>query len=199
MDIEKSEKVLDMIHNEEIEIIVTNNPREYSPLALPILDRVVPQDILRPAVPTEAIIEIIKERLNSNEIRFICLLNADYNGVRKVSSLSNRFRCPSCGSTLLTATYSSDTDTLSLVKKKLSKRNLGQDEQKRWLRILKNANLIQTYGKKGVIALSAKGVGPINAVRILRKYHRTEKEFYLDIIRAEREYVRTRAFWRDSK
>jgi ATP-dependent Lhr-like helicase len=198
MDLKKSEKILNMMHNKEIRIIVTYNPKEYSPLALPILDRIVPQDILRPAIPTEAIIEIIKERLNSNELRFICILNADYNAVRKVSSLSNRIKCPSCGSTLLTSTHPYDTETSKLVKKKRSKKILGKDEKKRWLRILKNANIIQTYGKKAAVTLSAKGVGPTNAVRILRRYHRSEKEFYLDIIRAEREYVRTRAFWIDS-
>jgi ATP-dependent Lhr-like helicase len=198
MDLEKSKKIISMIQREEIKVIVTYNPKEYSPLALPILDRIAPQDILRPAVPTEAIIEIIKERLNSNELRLICILNADYNAVRKVRSLSNRIRCPSCGSTLLTATHPYDTDTSTLVMKKRSKKTMSREDKKRWLRILKNANLIQTYGKKAALTLSAKGVGPTNAVRILRRYHKTEKEFYLDIIRAEREYVRTRAFWIDS-
>ena len=55
--------------------------------------------------------------------------------------------------------------------------------------------MVQTYGKKAAIVLAAKGVGPTNAVRILNNYHRTEDDLYLDIIRAERDYIRTRMFW----
>jgi len=43
--------------------------------------------------------------------------------------------------------------------------------------------------------MSGRGVGPSTAVRVLRKLHRTEDDFYIDILKAEREYARTRLFW----
>jgi ATP-dependent Lhr-like helicase len=195
MDIENTQKVLSMVQNGEIEVSVVNRPVKYSPLALPILDRIAPQDMLRMAIPSTTIIEIVKERLSLKEVRLVCILNADYNGIRKVRTLPDVIKCPKCGLTLIAATYYTDRDLIKIVKKKKAKRNLTQEEEKIWLRAWRNASIIQTYGKRGVLTLAARGVGPINAVRILRRYHRTEDDFYLDILRAEREYVRTRVFW----
>jgi len=46
-----------------------------------------------------------------------------------------------------------------------------------------------------VIALSARGVGPENAARIIGKLRENEDDFYRDILAREREYARTRSFW----
>jgi ATP-dependent Lhr-like helicase len=54
---------------------------------------------------------------------------------------------------------------------------------------------MQTNGKKAAIVMSGRGVGPATAIRVLRKLHRTEEDFYVDILKAEREYARTRLFW----
>jgi ATP-dependent Lhr-like helicase len=61
-------------------------------------------------------------------------------------------------------------------------------------RLLKNANIVLSSGKKAVIALAAKGVGPEAASRILGTM--TEGDaFYREILKAERNYVRTHRFW----
>jgi ATP-dependent Lhr-like helicase len=195
MDVENARKVLQQIQQGEIEVAVTSRSRTYSPLALPILDKIAPQDLLQLGLPSTTIIEIVKERLHAKELRLVCILNADYQGIRKVRTLPDVIQCPKCGLTLLAATYSTDRDLMKIVKKKKARRTLTPEEEKIWRRAWRNASLIQTYGKKGALTLAARGVGPTNAVRILRRYHRTEDDFYLDILRAEREYVRTRVFW----
>ncbi len=195
MDVENARKVLIMVQTGEIEVSVVNRPTKYSPLALPILDRIAPHDMLRSAISTTAILEIVKNRLSLKEVRLVCIINADYNGIRKVRTLPDVIKCPKCGLTLIATTYLTDRDLIKIIKKKKAKRNLTQEEEKIWLRAWRSASIIQTYGKRGVLTLAARGVGPINAVRILRRYHRTEDDFYLDILRAEREYVRTRVFW----
>jgi len=49
-------------------------------------------------------------------------------------------------------------------------------------------------GKKAVLALAAKGVGPEIASRILATL--TEGDaFFAEILRAERNYIRTRKYW----
>jgi ATP-dependent Lhr-like helicase len=195
MDVENARKILSLVQNGEINVAVVNRSVKYSPLALPILDRIAPQDMLKLALPSTTIIEIVKERLNLKEVRLVCILNADYNGIRKVRTLPDVIKCPNCGLTLIATTYSTDSDLIKIVKKKKAKRNLTQEEEKIWLRAWRNASIIQTYGKRGALTLAARGVGPITAVRILRRHHRTEDDFYLDLLRAEREYVRTRVFW----
>ena len=125
----------------------------------------------------------------------MCIFNGDYNGVRNLRGLPATIRCPNCCSTLLAATHPKDIRLIKIIKKKISKRKLTSDEEKNWLSAWKSANLVQTYGKKALITLAARGVGPTNAVRILHKHHRTEDDFYADVIRAERDYARTRMFW----
>jgi ATP-dependent Lhr-like helicase len=97
MDVENVRKVLIMVQNGEIEVLVVNKPMEYSPLALPILDRIAPHDMLRSAVSTTAILEIVKDRLNLKEVRLVCIFNADYNGIRTVRTLPDVIKCPKCG------------------------------------------------------------------------------------------------------
>jgi ATP-dependent Lhr-like helicase len=195
MDIINTEQVLDRIHQGEITIDVAPVNQEYSPLALPILDRIAPQDILRPLVPTSSLIEVIKERLELGRVRLTCIFTGDYNAVRGLRTLAEKICCPKCGSTLVAALHPNDTRVAGIVKKKLNKRELTSDEEREWHRAWLNAGLVQTYGKRALRALVARGVGPTTAVRILRRYHRTEEDFYMDIIRAERDYARTRMFW----
>lgn len=96
MDVENVRKVLIMFQNGEIEVLVVNKPVEYSPLALPILDRIAPHDMLRSAVSTTAILEIVKDWLNLKEVRLVCIFNADYNGIRTVRTLPDVIKCPKC-------------------------------------------------------------------------------------------------------
>ena len=62
-------------------------------------------------------------------------------------------------------------------------------------RAYRSANLVQSHGKQAVVALSARGVGPQTAARIIGKLRRDEDEFYRDILEQERRYARTRSFW----
>ncbi len=195
MDLEKAKHVLKMIKDGQLETVVIPRRGEYSPFALPILDRIAPQDVLRPLVPTKAIIDVVKERLEVSETRLVCLFKADYDGIRTPRTLPEKVKCPNCGSTLLAATYKGDEHLLETAKKRISGKRLNPEEKKAWETAWKSASLVQTYGKKAVTVMAGRGVGPTNAVRILHSYHRTEEDLYLDIIKAERNYLRTRMFW----
>ncbi len=195
MDVKLGETVLEKIQEGTIEVDIVHRRREYSPFALPILDRIAPQDILRPAVPMQSLIEVVRERLGTTEIRLVCVFKGDYNGVRTLRRIPEKIECPICGSTLVAGTHPSDRTLVKIVRKKIAHQKVTADEEREWRRAWKSASLVQTYGKKSLMTLAARGVGPTTAVRILRKYHRSEDDFYADIIRAEREYARTRMFW----
>ncbi|MDD1716880.1 MAG: hypothetical protein LUQ45_01335, partial [Methanoregulaceae archaeon] len=61
-------------------------------------------------------------------------------------------------------------------------------------RLLKNANIVLSSGRKAVIALAASGVGPDTASRILGTL--TEDDaFYREILKAERNFIRTHRYW----
>jgi hypothetical protein len=54
---------LDPSQTVTIEFPMEERTESCSPLAIPIVDKVVPHDLLRPAVPTKALADIVKERL----------------------------------------------------------------------------------------------------------------------------------------
>ena len=175
--------------------ISTQQPGLCSPYATPIVDKIIPHDLLRPAVPSKSLTDIVRERLLSETVRLVCIFNGDWDAVRVVGQLGQRIRCPKCGSTLIAATYPRNDQLLSVVKKKKRNTQLTSEEEHNWRQAWQSASLVQTKGKEAVVVLSGRGVGPATATRILRRLHRTEEDLYLDVLKAEREYARTRLFW----
>jgi ATP-dependent Lhr-like helicase len=139
--------------------------------------------------------DITKERLQSEVVRLICMHKGDWQGIRAVRSLPNEIRCPSCRSNLVAVTYERDEQLLKIAKKRLHRGKLTPEEEHEWKRGWLSASLVQTSGRRAAIAMSARGVGPSTAIRILRRFVRNEEEFYTEILKAEREYARTRMFW----
>jgi len=196
LDLENATTVLSKVQSHEITIDVTEQIGEVcSPLALPMIDKIVPHGMLRPAVPTSSLVEIIRERLESQTVRFVCIFNADWDAIRVVKTLPERIKCPHCRSTLVAATYRTDNDLIAISRKKKHGRSLSDLEREHWDRAWRSASLVQVSGRKAVLAMSGRGVGPVTAARILRKSFRNDNEFYVEILKAEREYARTRLFW----
>ena len=58
-----------------------------------------------------------------------------------------------------------------------------------------SAELVAHYGERALLALAARGVGPETARRLLSRAYRDDDAFLTELLRAERAYARTRAFW----
>lgn len=58
-----------------------------------------------------------------------------------------------------------------------------------------SAELVAHYGQRALWALAARGVGPDTARRLLGRLYRSENDFIAELVRAERTYAQTRAFW----
>lgn len=99
--------------------------------------------------------------------------------------------CPECGATRVAALNPWDEETVKAVRAPEK-----DDEQERLTkRAYRSASLVQAHGKRAVVALAARGVGPHNAARIINKLREDEDDFYRDILEREREYARTQSFW----
>lgn len=195
-DLPATKDIFRKLQAREITIDVASEREEScSPYATPIIDKIIPHDLLRPAVPSKSLTDIVRERLLAETVRLVCIFNGDWDAVRVVGELREKIRCPKCSSTLIAATYMANDALLGVVKKKKKNAKLTAEEEHNWRQAWLSASLVQTKGKEAVVVMSGRGVGPATATRILRRLHRTQEDLYVDILKAEREYARTRLFW----
>jgi len=195
-DLDTTKRIVQAIQTRDITIDIVQGRRDTcSPYATPIVDKIIPHDLLRPAIPSKPFTDILKERLLAETVRLVCMFNGDWDAVRVVGQLQEKIRCPKCHSTLIAATYQSNDQLARIVKKKRKGLKLSPEEEHIWQQGSQSASLVQTRGKEAVIVMSGRGVGPATATRVLRRLHRTQEDLYLDILKAEREYARTRLFW----
>ncbi len=149
-------------------------------------------------LPINVIANIIKRRINSKNVWLICML-CRHCWRSSIKNLPERLSCPKCGSGLIAPYYREDVkEILDIVEKgmKLGRKykfSLNPDERKVFEEMLDSAKLVLDYGRKAIEALSMRGVGPKNAMKVLGKYD--GDRFYFELYNLERTYVRTRRFW----
>jgi ATP-dependent Lhr-like helicase len=81
------------------------------------------------------------------------------------------------------------------VVKRIHNKKLNDNEQKMLTETRRNADVILSYGKKGIMALSIHGIGPQTASRILAKMHTSDEELFRDLLEAKIHYIETRKYW----
>lgn len=148
------------------------------------------RDMVPPPGEDAAVIATLKRRLENDRVLLFCMHCREYKSLTQVSRVPERPECPRCGARLIAALKPWEEDQVKLVQRK------KQDDEGRTAqqRLLRNANLVLSSGKKAVIALAARGVGPETASRIIGTW--TEGDaFYREIMKAERTYIRTHRFW----
>ncbi len=196
-DINRLFNYLEKIRNREVKVeIYDGSIKEgVSTLAYYILNVALPYDLIPPKKALATLTEIMKARLLDKEVLLICVYCGNWHTIRKIKYIPNEIRCPKCGAKAIGAAHPSKTNLIKILKKWKKRRRLSRSEMEEFEKLRKTVGLVMTYGKKAIIALSARGIGPTVAARILRKYHEDEDEFYLDLLEAEKEYLRTRPFW----
>jgi ATP-dependent Lhr-like helicase len=146
-------------------------------------------------------IDKMKMAIEARTATLMCMSCGEWLAEKKVRSLSEQPSCEKCESKLLALLYpSQDAKRLrEFLMKRLEGKELAEEELKDLAHARRTADLILSYGKKAIIALEVKGVGPETAFRILGKMHPKEEEFYMDLLKAKIQYLRTREYWENKE
>ena len=167
----------------------------FSPISLPIIERYYFKGATLPLPPTKAILDIVKNRIFNTRVELVCLHCMNWSTILKVKSIDEKFKCPRCGARMIAITRPAEgVNKLKLFRKWIYRLPLSEEEKKLAEEMAKSARLYLTYGRKAVIALAGRGVGPSTAIRILNRA-KTEDELIELILEAEKTYIRTRIFW----
>lgn len=184
LDIPDTEKVVSMMSNGEIEI----SEGTVSAIGLEGITR--SKELMQPLRADHAILMAMKKRLE-DEVLFASCLNCGSQWRFRVGDAPKRFVCPQCRGVMIAVLKGYERDNIKLIK--LSE--LSAQEKKDRLRLSRNANLVNEHGKRAVITLAGRGVGPDAASRILRSMHVDEDDFLRDIMNAEILYAKNKRFW----
>jgi ATP-dependent Lhr-like helicase len=187
LDVEHAMEVLEKLRNGSIELV----PSRLSPIGSSGFTG--GRELMAPETADRSIILALKDRIMNDHVLMFCLNCKKYSAKKKVQDVDDPPVCPVCGSKLVAALKPWERDEMELAKNPQKAKT--EDEKLRIKRVYRNGNLVLSHGKTAVIALASRGLGPDTASRVIRKLRVDEEDFYRDILKAERDYVRTKRFW----
>ncbi len=174
-----------------------------SPLAADLLTMaggILPSVARSGVLPESVVAELLRRRILSKRVNLICMLCGRV-WEAEVSALPQKVRCPNCGSGLIAPYFKGDVDRIVNIARKGMRAGrryrfiLSGEERRVFEELLDSAKLVLDYGRQAIEALAVRGVGPKTAARVLGRLN--GREFYSELYRVERTYVRTRRFWKD--
>lgn len=189
-DVERLERMAEEMNTGKLKILIDKR-KEPSFFARLGIERTGAGEAIGMFEPREVMINALKERVLTETFEMKCLnckatrfLNLA--GVRE----NDKIKCHKCGEPALTiigkgAIRSARRETQD------SKPRTQDTEREAYV-----ASLIRNYGKRALIALATYGIGPETADRILRKLHKEESAFYLDILEAQKNFIKNKKYWK---
>ncbi|NIV43542.1 DEAD/DEAH box helicase [Candidatus Bathyarchaeota archaeon] len=144
-------------------------------------------------------IDRMKRAIMARKVSLLCLSCGHKPEGRRIRELPEKLVCDKCGAGLLARLrLHQDPETVhNLLKKRRDRKKLTPEEMEQLTQARRSADLILSYGKKALIGLQVRGIGPETAFRILCKMHPNEDEFYMDLLKAKIHYLKTRPYWKD--
>lgn len=198
VDVRKGELLLEMLKRGTLRV-KTELRKEPSRLAM--LNMTVGGEFLLSGVlERDEILELFRKRLLEHEVVLVCT-NCGWNSKTKVSRLEERinyWECPRCGSRMLAVAHPIDAEEfLPVLEKVRHGKPLDKKEERVYRKLLKAADLVDSYGFDAILALASYGTGPDTAARILGQYK--GDALIVALMERERQFIRTRRFWVDKK
>jgi len=190
LDVECVKEFLKRLQRKEIELVFR---RGLSPLGrLGLKERF---ELLGPERPETEILDIFIKRLMEKRVMLICLNCGEWMRTFKVKDLPEEIRCEKCGAKLIGVGRPGQLELQRIVRKKVKGTSLSLEEARKLKKLERTSDIVIVYQKRGVIALATRGVGPENAMRILRGMYEDERDFFKALLKAERQFIRTKKFW----
>ncbi|MDD1770351.1 MAG: DEAD/DEAH box helicase [Methanomassiliicoccales archaeon] len=148
------------------------------------------RELIAPQRADHRILMALRNRLEDEMMTMTCL-NCQTQWRLRVREAPRTIVCAKCGGRMIAALAPYERENVALLKKK----KLTEEEEKEVRRIYKNASLVNKHGRKALLTLAGRGVGPDTAGRVLSGFYDDEDEFLRDILSAEITYARTKRFW----
>lgn len=148
------------------------------------------RELIMPQRADHSILMALKKRLEAESMSMSCL-SCQAQWRMRPADAPDRMVCPRCGGQMVAALLPYNKQDIGLLKKERP----TEEEAKEIRRMYKNASLVREHGRRAMMALAGRGIGPDTAARVLSSFYDDEDEFLRDILSAELTYARTKRFW----
>jgi ATP-dependent Lhr-like helicase len=173
-DVERTRKVFDELRSGKIKLVVDKR-KELSYFGKLGIERLGGREAIGGFEPRDEMIKAFKERMLTKTVQLKCL-NCGTNRFLFLATAEEKIKCAKCGSPSLYLFHE---------KHKKAKETMAYE-----------AGLVQSFGKWGVYALASYGVGAKTADRVLAKLRKDEKDFWWDLIDAQKNFIKNKKYWK---
>ncbi|MBL7160542.1 MAG: DEAD/DEAH box helicase [Candidatus Aenigmarchaeota archaeon] len=191
LDLPLAREVLTLMKKKKITFTIKEG---FSPWGKAAISR--RHEIVPPARPEKEIFELFKNRLLETKVGLLCTNCGKWATIKEVRQIPESLTCKKCSARMIAVVPKRWLlDAQHIILKKLEGKKLSPEE-KRWLDLtLNTASLIQAHGREAALTLAGRGVGTKTAGRILARFQKGD-DLMRSILNAERNYVKTRRFWK---
>jgi len=152
-------------------------------------------EIIGSGKPDLQILDIFENRLMNKQTRLVCLNCGEWSQNYFIKDIPDEIRCPKCKAKLIGVVGPAQIGFERIIQKKKQQIPLTIDEEAKIERLTKTSDLVIVYGKKVIVALGARGVGPRTANRLLRRMYFDKRDFLKALLNAERNYIKNKKYW----
>ncbi|KPV65503.1 MAG: putative ski2-type helicase [Candidatus Bathyarchaeota archaeon BA1] len=202
VDIPSVKRVMMEVKEGKIKVSTIFRLEKPTPLAYHILAKYseIPE-LMAPERVLLSNIERMKRVVLARKTSLLCVSCGSLSLEKRIRELPEKPTCEKCGSGLLAYLRldQNPNKLRDILQRRLEGKGLVEEELEQLSHVRRTADLILSYGKRALIALQVKGVGPETAFRILGKMHPSEDDFYMDLLKAKIQYLRTRPYWENDR
>jgi len=200
VDIKKTKEIIRGVSKGKIKVSTMFSQEKPTPLAYHVLAKFSDMsELMAPEKVLLSNIDRMKKAIEARTASLVCMSCAQWADEEIIRDLPEQPACRKCGSKLLALLNpNQDGEHLyEVLKRRREGKEVSEEELRELAQARRTADLALSYGKKAIIALEVKGVGPETASRILGKMHPKDDDLFMDLLKAKIQYLRTREFWKD--
>ncbi|MBI4020501.1 MAG: DEAD/DEAH box helicase [Candidatus Aenigmarchaeota archaeon] len=191
LDVGRACEILEEIRNGRIKIRMVQG---LSPMGESGLKR--KYEIIATRRAEGEIFDAFSRRLLDTKLGMVCTNCGSLVRACSVENIPDKAECKRCKARLISIVpYRHAEEASRLMRDHLLQKKMPKEEGKYigWMQT--TASLYISHGRDAAMALAGRGVGPRTAARLLSKGHKGS-DLLRDILDAERNYIRTRVFWK---
>jgi ATP-dependent Lhr-like helicase len=200
IDMEGAKKILNDVSRGKIKVATYQCREKPTPIAYHMLYKYLefPESV-EPESLAKSTVQRMKVSIMGTRLQMLCLKCSYVGEMMLLKDLPEQLKCSNCNSSLLSPIFYNVYSAKQLIGKKVSNQMLSEEEKDELARLRRMADLVLSYGKRAVEALSVYGIGPQTASRILARASDSDEEFYKSLLEAKIRFISTRPFWQDSR